>query len=729
MMKLHLHSAISACSLALLCMACGETGTKVVSDGAANGSGGNAGNPSGGGGDSQPSGSGGAATSLPPGTGSGGSDGRDAAQSQDAAADTGPVTLNAYRGYWEGTTSQSLEVSFHVTAAGEVPDLLIRLRLNIGTATCTAYFLGDTTTVSGNSFTTAVSNPLASLSPNPTVKTTFGSTTSSSGTYSGYSGSYVIMCGSTLSLGTGSLLSAGTFTAKRVSNCGDGVVQKGEECDSTDNCDIDCQRVPICGDGFVDSPETCDDGDTVAGDGCTSDCKKEPLQLTYPSSFPATGQKIPSIDYVLYQISGLEPGHAYKISTKSSSDVDLFVYTDEAMKQQACKSTTTSGNESCTATPTSSSLYLEIDNYAASTSTFTLDCLDTAAPADAGAGGTGGRDAGAGGTGGSGGRGGSGGSAGMDGSGGATSTGGSATGGDVTGAGGATPTGGDATGTGGTTSTGGDTTGKGGATSTGGDATGTGGTTSTGGSGGTPVTSGTGGTVATGGTATGGSTDPAALMLSPLTYDFGQVPLDGESAQKLFTVSNTGGVATGIPTISLNSPDVPDPFTIIGNTCTTAIAAGDTCNVAVAFAPSGTNKGARAASLAVTASPGGSTSAALIGTAVGNLTISPSSQEMAAAVGSMSDVATFTITSSAPQSTGVLSVVLSGTSAAEFSVVTNTCTMLSQGQSCTVGLRFIPISAGPKAATLTISTPGLTDVASATIVGMATDPAAVTVSP
>ena len=37
-----------------------------------------------------------------------------------------------------------------------------------------------------------------------------------------------------------------------------------------------CHRVARCGDGIVVIPELCDDGNTMAGDGCSPNCKLEP---------------------------------------------------------------------------------------------------------------------------------------------------------------------------------------------------------------------------------------------------------------------------------------------------------------------------------------------------------------------------------------------------------------------------------------------------------------------
>ena len=76
-------------------------------------------------------------------------------------------------------------------------------------------------------------------------------------------------------------------------NCGDGVIERNEDCDdgntvSGDGCSRICQvesnyecktpgqpceNLAKCGNGHLTSDEICDDGNTLDGDGCSKDCK------------------------------------------------------------------------------------------------------------------------------------------------------------------------------------------------------------------------------------------------------------------------------------------------------------------------------------------------------------------------------------------------------------------------------------------------------------------------
>lgn len=79
-------------------------------------------------------------------------------------------------------------------------------------------------------------------------------------------------------------------TSLEVTNCGNGLVETGEECDAPGEtgdysttiagrqCNAQCQFGPYCGDGVLQTlfDEECDDGNNTDGDFCGADCTIEP---------------------------------------------------------------------------------------------------------------------------------------------------------------------------------------------------------------------------------------------------------------------------------------------------------------------------------------------------------------------------------------------------------------------------------------------------------------------
>jgi cysteine-rich repeat protein len=58
--------------------------------------------------------------------------------------------------------------------------------------------------------------------------------------------------------------------------CGNGIVERDEECDGGDSCTSSCTlKDPVCGNGDLERDEECDDSNLVDGDGCSSTCTTE----------------------------------------------------------------------------------------------------------------------------------------------------------------------------------------------------------------------------------------------------------------------------------------------------------------------------------------------------------------------------------------------------------------------------------------------------------------------
>jgi hypothetical protein len=222
---------------------------------------------------------------------------------------------------------------------------------------------------------------------------------------------------------------------------------------------------------------------------------------------------------------------------------------------------------------------------------------------------------------------------------------------------------------------------------------------------------------------------PAQLTVAPTTEDFGAVVLGAASTDVTFTVTNAGGVASGVPAVTLTGPDMGE-FVIGTNNCTAAIAGAGMCTVLVHFAPS--TGGTKNAALNVTAAPGGTVNVPLTGNGLkpGTLSMTPPTNDFGAVLlGQSSSDFTFTVMNAGMAATGVPTVALSGTGMGDFAIGTNTCTAaLNPGVSCTINVHFTPTASGATMASLSVTaSPG--GAASSTVSGTGQAPANLDLKP
>lgn len=162
--------------------------------------------------------------------------------------------------------------------------------------------------------------------------------------------------------------------------CGDGVINGGEECDGQDlggldctdfgyvqpaglaceNCIIDpdgCQAV--CGNSTLEPGEGCDDGNTISGDGCTSDCfsEEDACNLAIPVTLNAGSQSFfgelgggtnhtPILGAsctagagagpeVVYEVSVTEQGHVTAYLPSAGTSFNTILYSRLSCSQQS----------------------------------------------------------------------------------------------------------------------------------------------------------------------------------------------------------------------------------------------------------------------------------------------------------------------------------------------------------------------------------------------------------
>ncbi len=111
-----------------------------------------------------------------------------------------------------------------------------------------------------------------------------------------------------------------------------------------------------------------------------------------------------------------------------------------------------------------------------------------------------------------------------------------------------------------------------------------------------------------------------ALSITPTTFTFPDEQHGGDPGPaQTFTVTNTGGAASGALTTSI--VDIADPvvgdapaFVVLSNTCVGALPGGASCAIAAAFDPdSNGGDGNYTSLLQVTGAPGGTATASMFG--------------------------------------------------------------------------------------------------------------------
>lgn len=218
---------------------------------------------------------------------------------------------------------------------------------------------------------------------------------------------------------------------------------------------------------------------------------------------------------------------------------------------------------------------------------------------------------------------------------------------------------------------------------------------------------------------------PAALVALSSAYGFGNVPT-GSATTGTLTFRNTGGVATGAP--SVTTPLLA-PFSITENLCASAVPPGQTCTVSVRFAPTATATSMDTLTLA--ANPGGNASTALSGTGIapGQLSISAAGHSFAdTLLGQTAPTFVFTVQNTGAAMTGVPTVTISGAGDTQYGRTTTCTAALAQNATCTVTVTFSPTVRGTHSPQLSVTaSPGGTVVAS--LSGRGIIPAALSIAP
>lgn len=188
---------------------------------------------------------------------------------------------------------------------------------------------------------------------------------------------------------------------------------------------------------------------------------------------------------------------------------------------------------------------------------------------------------------------------------------------------------------------------------------------------------------------------PAAIVLSPVALTFPATTVGATSAVQNIALSNTGGVASAIASITVGGD-----FQLAANTCGSTLAAGTGCTVSIAFAP--TASGSRAGSLTIVDDAGTQT-ASLVGTGTAPATdaLSPLSLTFAAQLLNTASAAQqVTLTNSGDVA---LTLIAASIASGDFTAVNGCGNSLNAHSSCVIAVSYVPKSVGPQTGSLTVS--------------------------
>jgi len=195
----------------------------------------------------------------------------------------------------------------------------------------------------------------------------------------------------------------------------------------------------------------------------------------------------------------------------------------------------------------------------------------------------------------------------------------------------------------------------------------------------------------------------ASASLSPTSLSFGNQSVNTTSGVQTVTLTNGGTAALSLSSIALTGANA-GAFAQT-NTCGSSLAAGASCKVSVTFDPTAT--GSQSASVSFTDNASGSPqSLSLSGTGTSaTVSLSPSSLSFAnQPISVTSSTQIVTLTNGGSTALSISSLTITGTNAADFAEVANTCgSSVAAGANCSIGVAFTPSTSKSETASLAIA--------------------------
>jgi hypothetical protein len=219
-----------------------------------------------------------------------------------------------------------------------------------------------------------------------------------------------------------------------------------------------------------------------------------------------------------------------------------------------------------------------------------------------------------------------------------------------------------------------------------------------------------------------GDASETVAQLEPdrISIDFGTAGVSSSSAPVTLTITNAGLQPSGSVSALITGGSAAE-FSIANNDCAGSLGAHSTCALSLVLRP--TSLGAKAATLIVSAMPGGMISIELTGAATTDsgprFIMSPQNLVFAAQAVATSTTQTITVTNPGGAPTGPPAFMLAGTTPAAYQFTTTCSGALPAGGQCLVHVTFQPVAAGAQDALIEIAaTPGGSTTASLSGTGL-----------
>jgi len=230
--------------------------------------------------------------------------------------------------------------------------------------------------------------------------------------------------------------------------------------------------------------------------------------------------------------------------------------------------------------------------------------------------------------------------------------------------------------------------------------------------------------------------DEATITVAPTAFTFPDLTIGDTGQPQKFTLTNIGLESSGPVSHVI---DGSSEFVITGSTCGQPLGYMATCDVSVSFRPvvAGNNKMAR---LIVAANPGKMFVVLLNASAriPSSVRLAPTvfdfnTVPIASPTGpqAMPQVGTFTVTNAGGDVVGPFSATIEGADAGDFAISDNSCegSLLQASGMCSISVRFKPLTAGTKSATLTVTGGANLKLPPATLTGTGLELAKLSLNP